>query len=926
MTMMTPLALLSLSLSLSHAGPAAPMKAAVPVKLPAMRTGFSPVATEAALKTGPGLSAGLGLEPALTLAPIGQTPLVALSDPRVRAMPAPSPTFGDITGALTRPAPDPGPIRKMWFIFADEAQRLRSQDSLERVREENPGVEAVSYGAESVLTYKTVEGKREIDTDPEVLAALSERIAAEGAELVLTSDQELYEVFRMLRDRGLSRDVPFGFVGRRSVSVDIPRASLDPSKLSDPTRYPHRKYLEILEKPSQAAASEIAGMKGERTALGELLDAAGESGHGPSKSDEDMGFFARLGTKALLRLAGAADDRVSAKLREEAHALAGALERGAVDVLVTDDPRAAEVVGLMKRMGYHKSLPVVWKGRAAPGDASGINLALRPGGWLDAAPHVRLAKSSSEGRAASLKDAVAQAPAVERLPENFMEMGGVSARGFEPAVAEAVARAAPDSPAYKGRYDVHFLLTNGNGVRTPGDANAFGHFGMAVKDEKGKTLVWTVQYNDGGSFTGGLGDVKQMTLAEYLYSLWYLPGAAGQAIPLAETAVSPVVDFVLKGAVDQAGLEAMRRVAAYINAKHLRGEDRYSFLNAAGMTNCISLVTQILRAAGFPIAESGVQAPADKAVELISLLARGLLNNRVGPTDFGLVVFERPAHAGPEHYRIANTALGSPLFNRRKPWQAMSLWEKARRILASIPNFIRSLAIPKKLDAFSAMASHRVRVGPNSRELRIEENPDSPIVLLRRAAEEVERLRRERVPVEKELASLNEDILRQGGYEDWRPGSGSPRPSPEQEAVLKGLRERHRGLELELALSILDEQVSLRKTDYLKLVVADLPGRHTGRLERVRRAQARVIEARDLMETDARILTETEIASLNALNAEVENELQKARLAILKDVGPDVPHDMGMISRQVTLGHLDELLHKSRDGSEGGSKAKDKKL
>jgi hypothetical protein len=839
---------------------------------------------------------------------------------------APAPTFGQITGAVTRQAPDPGLVKKAWFVYADEAELARSRDALDRVVEENPGVELVLHQAKSLLTYKKAEeGKDEVDTDRKILEALSERISAEGAGLVLSSNQELYEVFRRMRDFDLSRSVPFGFVSRRSVSVDIPRASLNPSRLSDPARFPYRKYLELSAKPSGAPVEEIAGMKGERTAMDQLLEAAGGDGHGASKGDEDMGFFARLGTKALVRLAGQADDRRTAKLRESAHRLAKALEDKAVDVLVTDDPHAAEVIGLMKRMGYHKSLAVVWKSRQNPGDASGINLALKDAAWLKDAPHVRVAAAPRPGEAPSLRDAVAQARSIERLPDNFMEMGGVSVRDFEPTVAEVLSKAAPDSPAYAGRYDVHFLLTNGNGVRRPGDSNAFGHFGMAVTDEKGKTLVWTVQYNDGGAFTGGLGDGAQMTLAEYLYSLWYLPGAAGQAIPLAETAVSPVVDFVLKGAVDGAGLEAMRRVAAYINAKHLRGEDRYSFLNAAGMTNCISLVTQILRAAGFPIAESGVQAPADKAVELIALLARGLLNNNVGPADFGLVVFERPAHAGPEHYRIANTAMGSPLFNRRKPWERMSLWEKAKRVVLSIPNFVRSLFIPGKLDAFSAMASHRVKVGPASRDLVVEENPESPIVLLRRAAATVAALRRDRVPLERELAALNEDILRHGGYEDWKAGSGRAQPAPEEGAVLKELRELHRRLELKLALSILDEQMALRQTDYLKLRVADLSGRHTRPLERVRQAQERALEARDLMETEGRVLEEGEIAALNELNAAVETELQKARLSILKDVGPDVPHDMGMISRQVTLKHLDELLELGRGGPEVGSKQKDKK-
>jgi hypothetical protein len=42
----------------------------------------------------------------------------------------------------------------------------------------------------------------------------------------------------------------------------------------------------------------------------------------------------------------------------------------------------------------------------------------------------------------------------------------------------------------------------------------------------------------------------------------------------------------------------------------------------------------------------------------------------------------------------------------------------------------------------------------------------------------------------------------------------------------------------------------------------------------------------------------------------VESRLSRIRLAVLKDVGPGVPHDLGVISRQ---------------GAEGGKKGGDKK-
>jgi len=842
-------------------------------------------------------SARLGISPSPGLAPVSAPASPALSlSPETDALTAPglgaaalsvldaavppAPDFGTLTGAITRTLPDPGPVKKLWFVYDDEAQRERSGDMLRRVAQENPGVEIALYPARSVLPYaRDKDGEESPDTSRESLAALVERMRTEKTEAVLTSNQDLYEVFRRMRDFELARDIPFGFVGRRHASIDIPRASLNPETLSDPLKLPYRKYLSIGNGESGLLAPiETAGgtMEGSRIALDQLLEAAHSAGHGPSKSDEDMGLMMRLGTKALLVLAGQADSRATAKLRKKAHALAAYISEKGIDALSTDDPEAVAAVGLMKRMGYHKSLPVVWNGAQTPPDASGINLSLPADGQL------------SEG--------LVQATRLKRLPDNFMEMGGVSVKDFEPAVARAVDLAAPPSPlAPKGRYDVHFLLTNGNGVKTVGDSNAFGHFGMAVTDEKGKILVWTVQYNDGGSFTGGLGDGRQLTLAEYLYSLWYLPGSAGQAIPLAETAVSNVVDFIWKGAVDRAGLEAMRRVAAAINAKHLEGKDNYSFTNRDGQTNCISLVTQILRAAGFPIAESGVQAPADKAAEFITGLGRSLLENQIGPMDFGLVSFERPTHAGPEHYRIPNTALGSPLFTRSKPWGRMNWKEKLGRILGLIPNFIRSLSIPGRMDAFSAMASQIVRVGPNSRELDIAPRPESPIALLRASAQAVLRLRETRIPLERKLTALHEELIERGAYSETR---------------REELRARHRELELLLALSILDEQIAQRSVDYLKLRIADPLGRYARRLDRVRAGREEVFALRRLMETERRILNEDEIARLDALNARVERELQRIRLDLLKAFGPTVPHDMAQISRQVTLKVIDNLLDK----------------
>ena len=771
-----------------------------------------------------------------------------------------APRFGDITGALGRRAKDPGLVRKMWFVYADDAELARAQEGLALIREQNPGVDVV---------YLKADALPPLDASREGKTRLFQRIVDDGAEFVLASNSDLYERFRSLRDADLARDIPFGFAGRKSVSVDIPRASLNPEVLSDPLRYSKKNFLVISEQ--QKAVRSAAGMEGRSAAFRQLLKES-EKIHGAAKKDEDLGFVDRVGMKALMRLSGQADDRETARVRQQAHRLAAALEREKTDVLVTDDPEAVKAVALMKRMGYHNSLPVVWNGKQAPPDAGAVNLAVAP--------------------RASLEKALAEAKALKTLPDNFMEMGGVSVKDFDPKVAEILKKALPPVQDAKGkRFDVHFLLTNGNGVKRKGDSNPFGHFGMAVTDEKGRTLVWTVEYNDGGSFTGGLGPGQQLTLAEYLYSMWYLPGAAGQAVPQGETAGAPVYDFVLRGAVDEAGLDAMRRVAAAINARHLKGEDNYSFLNKHGATNCISLVTQLLRAGGFAIAESGIQAPADKAVEMIGGLARQLLTNEAAPDQLGLIVFERPAQGGPAHYRIPNTALGSPLYTRKKMWRYMTVREKLERVLTFPKAFVGSFSIPDTIDAFAAMATHRMVVGPQSRELEIVANPDSPIAKLKASAALRETLREKRVPIEQALAAMQKRILAEG-------------------SLPKRLRARYHRLEVALSLNLFDEQIAQRAIDFHKIEVADPTGRYKSRLVRLAAVASQVHAFRDTMVREDRILNAKELEALDRLNAEAETELERIQIDILHRLGPRVPHDMKQVSRQVDLDTLDALLGK----------------
>lgn len=835
----------------------------------------------------------------------GLTPLDA---PDVPASKAENP-YAAMTGAVTRTYEDPGPVRKMWFVYSTAEELDRASAVLQRVKEENPGIEIVYLSDKEAFSW-TQGKKHEIDTSPEAQKGLFERILKEEVGLVLASNPDTYEALRGLRDSGFAREVPFGFTGRRFVSVDMPRGSLNPGVLSDPRRLPHKKFL-VLTSDESRALPQPAGMRGTLASLKQVVRHKSSAGSHGSKKEADGGFISQTMFRLGMRFSREADPRPVRLLRESAQKMAAYIEENRVDVLAIDDPETAGVVAEMKREGYHISLPVIWTGRTDPGDTSGLNLALHPAPWLARAPHVQAAKSPVLARA------IEQAPALTRLPDNFMEMGGVSVREYESAVKEAVRKALPfERGASKKdkKYQIHFLLSAGNGHHRKGDANPFGHFGMAVEDEAGKLDVWTVQYNDerGGSFTGGLGRGSQLTLAEYLYGLWYLPGATGQAIPVGETPNGPVLDFVLRG-VDEAALEAMRHAAAYINARHLKGEDNYEFVNKGGWTNCISMVTQILRAAGFPIAESGIQAPGDKAVEMIEGFGRKLLNNLIGPLDFGLLIFDRPPHAG-SSARIWNWVLGTLFLNFDKPWKEMRWRERARALLDHPFAF---LAVPRTVEAFARMASHRVYAGVGSRTLRIEENPESPVGRLRQSAVAVQKLRRERVPILEEIEGLEKEILREIGLEGWQlnpaqtleeqaQGRGEGL-APEAQGKLEGDLKRHHELDILLALNQFDEQIELRKLEFLKLKLADPLSRHGSALKPIRAAYEGVLAYRDKIQMEDRIPTRREIQELNALNETVETELQAIRLKVLEELGPSVPHDMQILFRQVSRETLADL-------------------
>lgn len=840
-------------------------------------------------------------------APVRRVPALPRS-----AVVAPAP-YARMTGALYRSQADPGPVKRMWVVFKPGEKELVAE-AVAKIAEHNPGVEvAWLEESQAIPVVKNEKGEESVDRQ-----ALFDSLLADKAEFVLATNQDIYEKFRGLRDSNLAREIPMGYAGRKSVSVDMPRASLDPAVLSDPRAYAARRYLWLgADGAEKAGARMMAGMEGVRMSLQGVLKSDAVEGHGGAKKDEDMGLVARMGTKLMMKLARQADDAETQKLREEAHHLAAYIAKEKIDVLATDDARATKVVGLMKQMGYHKSLAVVWASREKPADASGVNMTVVPAPWLGEARHVAVSPQPN------LSESLAAAVKQERLPDNFMDMGGVSVRDFEPAVAEAVEKALPGKRP-KGTYDVHFMLTNGNGVKNKGDANAFGHFGLAVTDEKGKAQVWTVQYNDGGSFTGGLGDQKQLSLGEYLYTLWYLPGAVGQAIPLAETAVSPVFDFILRG-VDEAQLEAMRRKAAEINARHLKGGDNYSFLNNDGMTNCISMVTQILRAAGFRIPETSIQDPAGQAMNMFAELSRWLLNGRITADRFGFVVFERPAHAGPEHYRITNTALASPLFNRPKPWERMAWYEKAWRFLTFPWNLAKAMSVPEKLEAFARLATHRVVVGPASRDPQVVENAASPIMRLRAGAQAVASLRRARVGLMERIETVEQRIIKAIGFEGWTP---NPAQTLEEQARGKGtvsdddLRRHHR-LTVELELNNIDELIERRRMEFLTLELADPTHKHIWKVEGIKSDYQTVLSYRDRVLIQDRVLTDEEKEQLDVLNARLERRLERARVALLKEVGPSAAQSVKMILGQVDRETLEALKELGAGGD--GKKGKDAK-
>ncbi len=840
-----------------------------------------------------------------------------------------------ITGSVTRRHPDPGPVRRMWFVHEKGEDTGRFRHALEAIRRENPGVEIAFYEKDQVLSWNDEDKKQD---GLKVGRELYGRILKEEADFVLASNHDIYDGFRRLRDRGFADTFPFGFAGRRYVSVDIPRSSLDPGVLSDPRRYPHENYL-ILGASSKAPPATLAGMRGISAGMEEVLEAGERALKGAASESGGEGRMMDIMGRVGMWISGQSDSREVRALRLKAQALAAYIEEREVHALVLDNPEDARVAAEMKREGYHVGLPVIWRGAGHPGDASGLNQALTPADWLSQAPHVRLASEPV------LEKALEEAKSLVRLPDNFDAEGGVGVQDYEAAVtavldrgpAPAATQGAHPLLSAKGRHEIVFLLSSGNGRTAKGNLNPFGHFGMAVKGEDGRHRVWTVQYNDegGGSFAGGL-EETQLTMGEYLYGLHYLsaaePRASGQAAAMGETPVGPVYGFVLKN-ITEGQLERMREMAAAVSARHLAGLDRYDFTNKGFLTNCISLVTQILRASFFPVGESGTQVPADKAVELIQGFARRLLDNQISPWDIDFLVFERPEHAG-SSYRIPNVPLGSPLFGWTKPWSKMTWPERLGRIFNR--RLLAFLHIPQTIEGFARMATTRLIVGPNSRVLEPRENAESPIRKLQAVSDSLARLDAESVGILEDRRRLEKSILAKLGLKDWRRNPGGTLEelareslsggavnlaAPERESLESELG-RHHDLDVRLALNSMDQLREQHRNLFYRIILADPRALYAGRLAPVGEAYDGAVALRKLLEKERRLPTAAEKARLGALNERVHLELRDIRMRLLRELGHSPPMDVELIlSGQVTRDLLESLRDEAL-GAGGGKKRK----
>lgn len=810
------------------------------------------------------------------------------------------------------------PTRKVWFVYGDEAEKEAAGDVL-RILMEDLGPEAsIEFKREDEIIVMR-RGKEALDekATAERLGQASDQAPGQGPDLVLAANQELYEALRELRDHGRARELPMGFTGKRFVSVDVPKRDIDLHGLNDASRLPHRNYFYLSERrvdtPSVSAGRHL--LQGRHvTPSAAVEQGSGKVHSGGKKGDADMGplkFF----VKYLMWRTGQADDRETAALRRRAHALGEYLDSQDAHILVIDDPETSKVVGLMKKMGYHVGLPVIWRGPRTPADPTGINLADAPGGWLDQAPWVTLS------RAGHWTDAVAQAPDLKRLPYNFMEKGGPSV-----ARAEAVVNAALEAalPALAEGSDVRAVgagLTNGNGTIVPGDANPFGHAFNVLELRPGEYKVATVWYEAGkGGPMSGLGSRPEtaMSLAEYPFTTRHIPEAPGQPTPLGDAATGRMLMlFTRKVAdrpVDRTSIGDMLQLYAKIDAMFQQGRTSYKFIK--GGTNCAAILLKGWKKIGAAIYSALAVNPMDVAVNIFGLIGRELMDNMLGSADFMIMAVERPYHASPADYRIDNSPIASPMYwASSKPWDQMNLLERAWRFLQMLYRLPRAMRVPRATDAIDRMAGIRLVTGPNSRVLRAYINPQSPVIQLRVSDRRIADIRQARNVNNEGMLELNRRLTELTGFSDWRSNPELQEKMREWDArtreAFDAMLGEHKRLGTVDSLHHLDEMLENNRRLFLKIRLLDPLERFSRRLDPVRLAYQRVLELRELLVrgTD---FEEKDINELDELNAGVFKALAAASAAVLRRYGLPIPPDVRLVFERTSAKDFEQLLKLSR--------------
>ena len=136
--------------------------------------------------------------------------------------------------------------------------------------------------------------------------------------------------------------------------------------------------------------------------------------------------------------------------------------------------------------------------------------------------------------------------------------------------------------------------------------------------------------------------------------------------------------------------------------------------------------------------------------------------------------------------------------------------------------------------------------------------------------------------------------------------TGHAKDAADQLALDESRARFHRS-DIVLVLNNFDEQIELRRLDFLKIELVDPLNQYSRRLDPLRLAYKEVLGLRDTIEREDRVLTDGEIKRLDALNADLEHRVYEIKSDLLAKAGPSAPRSMEMILRQVTAGTFGEL-------------------